>query len=340
MELLRNNRRIEFVSGEASVSAKTLTVNGEKKTEQADTTEASIQTIICAAPRSMQPELKRILNSNSELIVEELRFRVGKPLELITQGGEIMLPQLGTFVETDAEHMLNTFCGNSIYSKLNELNNGFITLPGGARVGICGAPVMERGSILRFTSISSFNIRIPRELKGCAEKSMRLLVENGEPISSIIASSPGVGKTTFLRDCARCFSDGCAGITPVKVAVADERGELTGGRSDALDIGARTDAIIGVPKLISIPMLIRNMSPRVIITDELAGRAEAELITETAKCGVSVIASVHAGSIGDVQKKKELSELAENGQMRMFILERRKGEAILNSVYTNSEAER
>lgn len=325
METQRRKECIEFVSdGELLMQKTAIPLRSGKEIAN-----PSIEAILSAAPQRMRSELERILDDSIGFAVEELRFRVGKPAQLITSKGEIILPQLGKFTEADSVRMLEVFCGNSVYSKLDELNCGFLTLRGGSRVGICGAPVMENGAIVRFTTATSFNARIPREVKGCAEPCMHRLVEDGRPLSSIIASKPGVGKTTFLRDCARCFSNGAAGMGGLKVAIADERGELTGGIGLSLDTGIRSDAIVGAPKLISIPMLIRNMSPQVIITDELGGRAEAELVLEAAKCGITVLAGVHAGSASDIENRSDLGDLVRSGIMRTFILKRHGGEMIL-----------
>ena len=339
MQMQRKNSRMEFVSGYAPQPIAKEKDQGYGGLEDGAGADAAVKLILSAVPARMEAELNRLLDPSSGINVEELRFRVGRTVQLIASGGEILLPQLGRFSRNEAEKMLNAFCGDSIYSKLNELDLGFISLPGGARVGVCGAPVMEDGQIVRFTSIDSFSVRIPRELKGCAEKSMHLLLKNGRPASSLIFSAPGVGKTTFLRDCARCFSNGLAGVVGIKVAIADERCELSGGAFSSLDIGIRTDAMIGVPKLISIPMLIRNMSPQLIVTDELSGKAEARLIEDASKCGIAIIASAHAGSIEEIMRKAEFSEMIGSGTIKAFLLDRIGGELVLKEAISDREAE-
>ena len=47
-----------------------------------------------------------------------------------------------------------------------ELMRGFVSLPGGVRVGISGEPLTENGKITRLTTVSCFNVRIPREIVG------------------------------------------------------------------------------------------------------------------------------------------------------------------------------
>lgn len=268
---------------------------------------------------------------NGSFGVEELRFRIAKPAQVLTGGGEIILKDCGSFEEKDAEELLHSICENSVYAKEKELQRGFVTLRGGARVGICGEPVVEGGRVEHFRRIYAFNIRIPREVKGCAEKSIELLKENGQLRSSLIISPPGVGKTTFLRDCARCLSDGIAG-KPLKVAVVDERGELTGGTSclPLLDVGSRTDSMIGVPKIIAFPMLVRNMSPNVIITDELEGEAELMAVSEAVKCGVAVIASAHAGCGAELLGRRGFLQVLKAGLIRAHLLTRGGNRLILS----------
>lgn len=81
-------------------------------------------------------------------------------------------------------------------------------------------------------SISSLNVRVAHEVKGCADQIMPLLCENGLFLNTVIVSPPGCGKTTLLRDIIRQLSNGCRekstgrrlfGIT---VGVVDERSEL------------------------------------------------------------------------------------------------------------------
>lgn len=268
-----------------------------------------------------------------QFCVEELRFRIGSPIQLITSAGEVMISRFGPFTERDAEEMLKSACESSVYAKENELIRGFVTLRGGARVGICGEPVMERGAIIRFTKVSSLNVRIPHEVLGCAEGCIQLLNKNGRASCCVIAAPPGVGKTTFLRDLARCFSDGVGILRPHKVAIADERFELTGGIGGAssLNTGKRSDVLAGVPKALSIPMLIRNMSPDIIITDELSGLDEMETVLEAGKCGVAVIASIHAGSAEELVKRRDMKMLFENGNFEARFLKRCCGRFVLSS---------
>ena len=259
--------------------------------------------------------------------IEEIHFRVGRPVQVIGSRTDMLLTQYEDFSAHEAKIMLESCCGHSVYARENELREGFISLPGGSRVGICGNPVYIDGRIARFMNVSSFNFRIAREVRGCAEKFMHLFVSKGRPVSVLVSSRPGVGKTTLLRDCARCLSDGIGVSRPFKVAIADERNEISGSFDGApvLDVGMRTDVMAGIPKSAAMPMLIRSMAPEVIITDELSGAQEAQSISEAVKRGVAVIASVHAGSAAELRQKTHIVNAVRGGLFKRVLLLERNG---------------
>lgn len=280
------------------------------------------ENILDIAPLRFYKPLKALMHADS---VEEVRFRVGRPAQVIGSRADTLLTQYAGITGAEAKIMLENCCGHSVYAKEGELCEGFVTLPGGSRVGICGSPLRSEGKIVRFTNVSSFNFRIARERPGCAEKLMPLFLMRGRPVSALVASRPGVGKTTLLRDCARCLSNGIGVSKPFRVALADERNELSGsiGGVPGFDVGLRTDVMAGIPKSAAMPMLIRSMAPEVIITDELSGAEEMESVSEAVKRGVAVIASIHAGSAAELEKKHWLAEKTRGGLFgRLLLLER------------------
>ena len=282
------------------------------------------ETILGIVPLRFYKPLRALMHRDS---IEEIRFRTGRPVQVIGRCTDMLLTQYENFSGFEAKAMLENCCGHSVYARESELLQGFVTLQGGSRVGICGNPVYREGHIIRFTNVTSFNFRIAREVRGCAEKLIHLFISKGKPASVLVSSRPGVGKTTLLRDCARCLSDGIGMSRPFRIAIADERNELAGSFDGAplLDVGTRTDVMAGIPKSVAMPMLIRSMAPEAIITDELSGEAEMECISEAVKCGVSVIASVHAGSSAELKNKPLLVKAMREGLFKRLLLLERNG---------------
>lgn len=297
----------------------------ETRLEQFECEAAAVSAILRAVPKRFVPLIEKLLcgqGASAGGRVEELRFRTGKPVQIVTSGGELLLDRYPVFTSDEASAMLAELCGHSVYARERELADGFITLPGGARVGLAGKPVFENGKLLHFTAVSGFNIRIPRQVIGCSEPFMHLLTAGGRPASAIIAAPPGEGKTTFLRDCARCFSNGVGVSRPLTTAVSDERNELSACAEGipSLDIGMRTDVIAGVPKAAAIPMLVRNMAPEVIVTDELLGEEDMRAFLNACAYGCAVLASIHAGSVRDLAAKRWLNDASD--RVKVFLLKR------------------
>lgn len=261
----------------------------------------------------------------TDVPIEEIRLRTARPLQMITAKDEAIVPG-AVFSAQDAHELLEKLCRHSVYSREDELKQGFLTLDGGTRVGVCGRPVIEDGRIIRLTKVTSFNIRITREVMGCAESILPYMTYQGRPVSTLIAAPPAGGKTTLLRDIARCVSDGI-GVLPCRTAIADERGELAGcvDGAPSFDVGARTDVMELAPKAEAMRMLIRSMSPEVIVTDELGGEDDAQAAAEAAACGTVVIASVHASSGDELQSRSSLRKLIASGVFKRVLLVKRSG---------------
>ncbi len=236
--------------------------------------------------------------------VEELRLRIERPLSLTYPEGEAPLPQTRV-LRSDLEQVLDKASEYSRYAAAETIRRGYVTASGGFRVGLCGTALPSGGGNEGLRDLSSLAIRIPRVHEGAALPVLPEVLEDGRPLSVLILSPPGGGKTTLLRDLVRLLSQGTPANPPCRVALVDERGELAAvhhGRPQ-LEVGPRTDVMDGCPKSLAVPMLLRAMSPQVIALDEIALDADVEAVRAAAGCGVALLATVHAASLEDLDTR-------------------------------------
>lgn len=238
--------------------------------------------------------------------ITEIRLAINKPVIVSQRGcihflrdmsGEVVISDKASFMYT-----VNKLCGGSLYSISESLKKGFVTIEGGHRVGICGSAVMTGAAIENIKDISALCFRICREIKGCAKDIYKDICREKIFPSCIIASPPGYGKTTVLRDLCRLIATGSAANPPRKVGIADERCEIAamyGGVSN-FELGDCTFVCSGYPKTDAMLLMLRSMSPDVIVTDEIGADEEFRAAQQIKKCGVSVIASVHAFDLEDI----------------------------------------
>ena len=221
---------------------------------------------------------------------EEIRLRCGR-------GASIYLPdqtiKLRSPVDDEAiGETLERATRCSFYAAEETLRAGYFTAEGGLRLGFGGRLILHEGRPVGYQSISSVNIRIPHAVNCVTDELFSALCGK----SVLIYSSPGGGKTTFLRDLVRRVSD-----SGFRVSLVDERGELAalcGGKSQ-FDVGENTDVIEGCPKLTASEMLLRTMSPQVLAVDELSS-AEMPFLSSGLASGVSLLATAHAGEFREL----------------------------------------
>ena len=207
--------------------------------------------------------------------VEELRLRVMHPLTVLTLEGELNAAPDGRaslVTAEDLEQMLGAVTEYSRYACIETLRQGFLPLRGGFRLGVCGSAVVRDGEVSNLKDISSLALRIVCEHIGLgSDVAPQLFSADGRFLSTLILSPPGGGKTTLLRDIARQLAD--AGV---RTAVADERAELAALYHGVpqFDIGRHTDVIDGCPKAQAAMMLVKTMSPQLLLLDEITSEAD------------------------------------------------------------------
>lgn len=200
--------------------------------------------------------------------------------------------------EQDLTYILMNAMNGTLHSAEEALQNGYLPLPNGCRMGICGQGAMEDGAIRSIRSVSSLCIRMARPAIGCADA---IYPRIAEPTfrNTIIIAPPGKGKTTLLRELIRKLSR--AGHY---VSVADERGELSGmcGGVPTFDLGARCDVSVGVPKQQAAIMLLRGMSPDILAMDEITAARDLPALTEAVGCGVGLLTTMHGTDLSALEK--------------------------------------
>lgn len=251
--------------------------------------------------------------------LQEIRIRAGRPVLAVSGGREYRSQK--NMPGSQMGEILGYLGNYSLYAYEEEIRQGFLSLPGGHRVGLAGRTVLEKGQIKTLAEISSLNIRFAHEIKGCAGKLLPLLWEDGRLLHTLIVSAPGGGKTTLLRDCIRQISNGTALHEGLTVGVVDERSEIAGSYRGipGNDVGIRTDVLDGCPKAEGMMMLIRSMAPKVVAVDEAGSRADLEALQYAMHCGCVLLATVHGNNMQELRRKPVLREMVESGMFERFV---------------------
>lgn len=295
---------------------------------------APIRNILTALPAAVRDNLEEIrLRQN-----QPIEIRYGQQASYITPTGQLTANfRLGwVFTEENAQKLINQISQHSLYALEEELKRGYITVTGGHRIGIAGKVVMEHSQVKGIREITSFNIRMAREKKGAAQKILPFLFEQGEVLNTLVISPPQCGKTTLLRDIARSLSYGGEWAASRKVAIVDERSELAGCLQGVpqRDVGPRTDVLDACPKAVGIMMMIRSMSPDVIIVDEIGRSEDGEAIWEAIHSGVSIICSAHGADLAEVSRRPTLGKLIQHGAFaRYIVLSRSAGVGTIQAIH-------
>ncbi|NLB73379.1 MAG: stage III sporulation protein AA [Firmicutes bacterium] len=255
----------------------------------------------------------------------EIRLRTWRPVMLMAGDDEIDTSPPYVFTEDDALITLQLIACGSLYAFEDDLRQGYITICGGHRVGLAGRVVLYNGRISTLKDISGFCIRIAHEVLGAADSVMKYLIKPPRRLyHTLIISPPRCGKTTLLRDVARQASDGVPSLNfrGVRVGIADERSEIAAcykGIPQAT-CGIRTDVLDACPKAEGMIMLIRSMSPDVVITDEIGREEDALAIREVMCAGVSLVATAHGGSLEEVARRPALKCLFEGDMFERAVI--------------------
>lgn len=282
----------------------------------------------------LSENIKKIFNNTDNKIIdnaEEIRIRVNKPLcvksmskeyYFNTDGGQASFENAYLSSINDISKMLEMMSDYSLYAFGEEIKNGYITLPGGFRVGISGKAVTENGILKTIKNISGLNIRVSREVKGCGLKLVKYIALP-DLKHTLIISPPNCGKTTLLRDIIRILSDG--GVYNIKgrnIGLVDERSEIAGSYMGIPqnDVGIRTDILDSCPKAVGMIMMLRSMAPEIIAVDEIGNAEDINAVDSIINSGIRLICTVHGKTIEDIKSKPVLSDLIKKNIFECFII--------------------
>ncbi len=280
--------------------------------------------VLLYMPKRIAEAIGKISSENIRRI-NEIRFRVNKPVSISSFGKNYYVTEKGGLTtcktlgiisnKNDINESFRAICDYSIHSYKSEISEGFITLEGGNRVGMCGTAVLNGQCIETLKYINGLNFRIAGQVIGCSEKICNRLYDKNI-VSLLIIGPPLSGKTTVLKDICRILGE------KYKISIIDERSEISAvyhGESQN-DIGTLTDIFDGYPKGEGITTAVRVMSPEIIICDEIGGKKDCDAILDSINSGVKFIASVHGSTIEEILKRNNIAKLISNGIFQYGVL--------------------
>ncbi len=259
------------------------------------------------------------LSPSVQVNISEIRLRKNLPVALTVSGETAFLksngqtcfgfaPDLLKTDETDISECFVKLCDNSVFAHENELSEGFIIMKNGCRAGICGNLC---GGVIK--DITSLNLRISREIKGCANKILSCFEYGG----LLIAGPPASGKTTVLRDLIFQLSSGT--FSKIKrCCVIDTRGEISGGGT--LDLGLATDILNCENKAKGVEIALRTMFPDYIAFDEIGNTQELNAVSQSFCGGVKIITTAHTDTLYELKSREITKRLLKSGAINQVAI--------------------
>ena len=286
-------------------------------------------------------DIKNILkNANKLKNIEEIRifnerhiilytsndtYYVSNNAELNKYPKDLYIPS-----SKSVEKTISLMCNNSIYSEIDNIKTGYLTLPCGHRVGISGETVVKDDEVIYIKSISCINVRITKQIKGFADLIINDVLSNNIVKNTLIISPPQCGKTTLLRNLSYLLG---GKEFSKKIGIVDERNEIASLINGKVlnDIGLHSFVMSNCKKSVGINMIIRAMAPDVIITDEIGSEDDVISINNALCSGVKVITSIHAENYSDFIKSNYSKKIKDFFDV-FIVLSRKNGPGTIDKI--------
>ena len=192
----------------------------------------------------------------------------------------------------ELQKIIERITDKSYYAFNDQIKQGYLISENGVRIGIAGECVFDK-EIVTIKKVTSLNVRIPHEIKGCANFCYQYILNDCQVSNTLIVSPPFCGKTTILKDLSKRLNL----ETNFNILLVDERGEFSNVKGENIDSIKYSD------KFYAFSCALRTLSPEIVITDELCTKGDWQLAKTVINSGVKIIASCHAENIEQLKNK-------------------------------------